>query len=75
MKQIIEKLVKISGYNAELNKKIKLLYENPKDYYFINENRMINCIVTGMSSQKFKQINNIKKEQYENISHMNSYNF
>lgn len=61
MKQIIEKLVKISGYNAKLNKEIKLLYENPKDYYFINENRMINCIVTGMSSQKFKQINNIKK--------------
>lgn len=61
MKQIIEKLVKISGYNAKLNKEIKLLYENPKDYYFINENKMINCIVTGMSSQKFKQINNIKK--------------
>ena len=61
MKQIIEKLVKISGYNAKLNKEIKLLYENPKDYYFINENWMINCIVTGMSSQKFKQINNIKK--------------
>lgn len=61
MKQIIEKLVKISGYNAKLNKEIKLLHENPKDYYFINENRMINCIVTGMSSQKFKQINNIKK--------------
>lgn len=61
MKQIIEKLVKISGYSAELNKEIKLLYENPKDYYFINENKMINCIVTGMSSQKFKQINNIKK--------------
>lgn len=61
MKQIIEKLVKISRYSAELNKEIKLLYENPKDYYFINENRMINCIVTGMSSQKFKQINNIKK--------------
>lgn len=61
MKQIIEKLVKISGYNAKLNKEIKLLYENPKDYYFINENKMINCIVTEMSSQKFKQINNIKK--------------
>ena len=61
MKQIIEKLVKISEYSAELNKEIKLLYENPKDYYFINENKMINCIVTGMSSQKFKQINNIKK--------------
>ena len=61
MKQIIEKLVKISGYNAKLNKEIKLLYENPKDYYFINENWMINCIVTWMSSQKFKQINNIKK--------------
>lgn len=62
MKQIIEKLVKISGYNAELNKEIKLLYENPNKYNFINEHKMINRIVVGISLQKFKQINNIKKE-------------
>lgn len=47
----------------QLTDNIKLMHEEPKPYHYSNEIDMINRIVLGMNTKKFKEINNIKKTE------------
>ena len=41
---------------------IKEAHDEPRSYYFSNEFDLINRIVLGMSTKKFKQLNNLKED-------------
>jgi len=47
----------------DLTDNIQLIHEEPKFYHFSNEADLINRIVLGMSSKKFRELKDIKKDE------------
>lgn len=62
MEEFIENVTMAKIEFPEFTEAILGAHEEPKPYHFSNELDMINTIVLGMSSRKFKEANNIPKE-------------
>ncbi|MDE6501037.1 MAG: Rha family transcriptional regulator [Ruminococcus sp.] len=61
MESFISTLVTARKDFPLLTENIKLLHDNPKPYHFSNECDMINKLVTGMNTKKFREIHGIRK--------------
>ena len=61
MESFIRTLVTTRKEFPLLTENIKLLHDNPKPYHFSNECDMINKLVTGMTTKKFREVHGIKK--------------
>lgn len=59
MEQTIKSLENARSDFPKLTEQIKIVFKNPKPYFYSNECNMINKIVLGMTAKQFKQINNI----------------
>ena len=63
MDAFIRSLITARQEFPQLTDHIKLVFDNPKPYHYINECDMINRIVLGMSAKKFREQHRIPKKE------------
>lgn len=61
MEEFIKNLYEAKAEFPEFTDAILIAHEEPKHYHFSNECNMINSIVLGMPTKKFREIHNIEK--------------